>query len=91
MKINPSQIQAYRNIPDPARISGNQTGMQGQSAGRASGSKASAEIAGSRFLDMLSKAEKQFLADKFDTTATRKSQSDLQIGKDRGRLLDIRV
>jgi len=91
MKINPSQIQAYRNALDPLRSTANQPAAQGRTTGKAEGSKASPEIAGSKFVDMLSKAEKQYLAEKFDTAATRKLQSASDSGRVRGRLVDIRV
>ncbi|MBU1318037.1 MAG: hypothetical protein KKG33_07315 [candidate division Zixibacteria bacterium] len=91
MKINPNLIQAYRNIPDPGRVAAQQQGNSGKSVGRASRGKASVEITGSDFLSMLSKAEKQFLSDKFSTTTTRKADSDSRVSSQRGRLLDIRV
>jgi len=91
VKINPNLIQAYRNIPDPGRIAAQQQGSSEKSVGRARSGRAPAEIAGSDFLSTLSKAEKQFLADKFSTTTTRKADSDLHVSSERGRLLDIRV
>lgn len=91
MKINPSQIQAYRNSIDPLRSPVNQTVPQGRKAERIGGSKAASDIAGSKFIDMLSRAEKQFLAERFNSAASRKIQSSSEISRVRGRLLDINV
>ena len=91
MRISPNAINAYQTQAVKFRkieqdLAGVQKKRQSQSASEA------AEIKGAKFLEMLSKAERQFLADKFRSDRIRASRNgDNTPDRIRGRLLDIKA
>jgi hypothetical protein len=91
VRINPDAISAYQTQSirptDSARDSaGNMRTRPKEAAGKAT------ELNGAKFLDMLSRNERQFLAEHFraESVDYRRKSGDKSHGS-RGRLLDVKA
>ena len=91
MKVNPSSIQAYRNMMQPARISSNPA-ERGAADRPQPGAKLKASgIESSQFIDLLSKAERDYLTEKFPARASAVSGGRAFEATSKGSFLDVKA
>lgn len=92
MRVNPSHIQAYRNMGAQLRPAALEQQRVDRASVQATGKRKAVEIEGSEFINYLSKSEKNFLVERF-TVATHpstRSKSGFS-DKTRGTYLDLKA
>ena len=93
MKIHSDPVQAYRDIASQfKRSTPPQTTDVNKIQQKGSSVSADAEIDGAKFLDYLSKAERQFLSEVFTANTSRSTQATGgSANKTLGKLLDVKA
>ena|GEM_PF-2853009 len=92
MRVNPSHIQAYRNMAAQIRPAALEQQPVDRTSVQATGRRKAVKIEGSEFINYLSKAEKNFLVEKFPVAKHPSTRADGGFGdKTRGTYLDLKA
>ena len=93
MKIHSDPVQAYRDIASQFRRSTSpQKVDESKTQQKSSSVNAGAEINGAKFLDYLSKAERQFLSEVFTANTRRSARtSSGSANQTLGKLMDVKA
>jgi hypothetical protein len=92
VRVNPSHIQAYRNMAAQVRPVTPEQQRVDRASVQATGKRKAVEIEGSEFINYLSKAEKNFLVERFTAAEHPSTRSNGGFGdKTRGTYLDLKA
>ena len=92
MRVNPSHIQAYRNMAAQIRPAAIEQQRVDRASVRATGKRKAVEIEGSEFINYLSKGEKNFLVERFAVAKHPPTRANNRFGDNtRGTYLDLKA